>query len=206
MFLVIFLSIIYLCLAGSVFLATIDFLDHGFVFVDDRYQNLATILVCAMPLLLAAMLTRLPQSTFKACMNCWLIPAAFCSVLVITAILVPLVLNLPIPSNCVPEPTMRVNGEGIRLIHNYYASKVDENDSSCVLRLEREIFSNILVEYKTLASVDPAQGATIELVDKGTKVKLLVPYHYSLLPFTRVFSTDWNANISKPCIKLHRTY
>lgn len=206
MFSIVSLLIVFVFLAAMIFLPDTGVYDHGFVFVDDRYQNLATIAVCTIPFLLVAMLRRLPKTSFRTCMNCLVIPIAFCSAFVIMASTAMMVFHLPSPFHCSVGPIAHINGLGIRLIYKDYVSKFDSNDGLCILRLERDIFGSILKEYKTLAIVDPAPGANLEFMDNGAKVKLVVPYHYSLIPINRVFSTDWLANASQPCIKIHRTY
>ncbi len=206
MFLVSFLSIIFLFLAAMIFLPDTGVCEHGFVFVDGQYQNLATVLVCTIPVILAVLVNRLPKSSFKTVMKCFVIPSVVCSVLVATASILMMAFPLPSLFHCSVVPVKSVDGVGIRLLYLDYPSKFDDNDGLCILRLERDVFANILREYKYLAVVDPAPGATIEFLDNGAKVKLVVPYHYSLIPINRVFSTDWLANASKPCLRIDRTF
>lgn len=176
------------------------FLEHGYWFADERFQLISNCIVCILPIVLVILtifvigrkwrllfvLIALPITLLFELLLC------FCALLY-GGMYLDHREEVPLKDGVVARIHCGVDA---------YCPKYDTSIWPAMLTLERRVAGGLLLEYKMLISIEPTNGAHIEVIDGGQKIRFSDGCDKEEI--VRVLDSDWNSKSNGHCERIIR--
>ncbi|MBA4074588.1 MAG: hypothetical protein C0508_06060 [Cyanobacteria bacterium PR.023] len=172
------------CLILALFVSKLGL--GGYAFANEQLERFSIALWAFLIVFLAVVVSMGPKSIFRT----------------ITLILATPIAMLAALGGCVgaacfdehPSTTAlvgRADDVTFELVESYEVTYYEICKYWIELRMRRPVLNGILEQRETLISVQPAFGATAELIDHGKNIRFSSPALLGRKAIARIYSTDW---------------
>ncbi len=158
----------------------------GYIFANEQLENFAMAAWALLLVFVAVVVSMGPKGKVRTISLVVATPVAMLALLGSCA--------LATDFNEHPDAVMVVGNAGdvtFELVQSYEITYYEICKYWIELRMRRPVLNGILEQRETLISVQPAFGATAELIDQGKNIRFSSPALLGRKAIARIYSTEW---------------